>query len=50
MTFCFNISRMNAGGKLYSNTLENLLTEKPANMDLTPVIIVSRLHYELLYF
>jgi hypothetical protein len=44
---CFNVYRLNAGGKLYSNTLENPLTEKPASMDLAPVITVSRLHCEL---
>jgi len=43
------MGRLNAGDKLYSNTSENLSIENPANMDLAPVITVSRLYYELLH-
>lgn len=42
--------RMNAGGKHYLNTLENLSIERTANMALALVITVSRLHHESLQF
>lgn len=43
------MGRLNAGDKLYSNILENLLIEETASMDLAPVITVSRMYCELLH-